>query len=144
MFNPWALLTLIIAFVLNGFYWNAHGSNAEHARMVANLESERAQALQKARDIETQWQEEVNEVTTKQAEKLAEVQHHLDVAIISLRDRPKRSATLPDTPRVECAGASGRELSREDAEFLAREAARADTLRVGLEACYAAYDGTMK
>lgn len=144
MFNPWALLTLIIAFVLNGFYWNAHGSNAEHARMVAKLESERAQALQKARDTETQWQEEVNEVTTKQAEKLAEVQHHLDVAIISLRDRPKRSATLPDTPRVECAGASGRELSREDAEFLAREAARADTLRAGLEACYSAYDGTMK
>lgn len=144
MFNPWALLTLIIAFVLNGFYWNAHGSNAEHTRMVAKLESERAQALQKARDIETQWQEEVNEVTTKQAEKLAEVQHHLDVAIISLRDRPKRSATLPDTPRVECAGASGRELSREDAEFLVREAARADTLRAGLEACYAAYDGTMK
>lgn len=144
MFNPWALLTLIIAFVLNGFYWNAHGSNAEHARMVAKLESERAQALQKARDIETQWQEEVNEVTTKQAEKLAEVQHHLDVAIISLRDRPKRSITLPDTPRIECAGASGRELSREDAEFLVREAARADTLRAGLEACYAAYDGTMK
>lgn len=144
MFNPWALLTLIIAFVLNGFYWNAHGSNAEHARMVAKLESERAQALQKARDTETQWQEEVNEVTTKQAEKLAEVQHHLDVAIISLRDRPKRSATLPDTPRVECEGASGRELSREDAEFLARESARADTLRAGLEACYAAYDGTMK
>lgn len=144
MFNPWALLTLIIAFVLNGFYWDAHGSNAEHARMVAKLESERAQALQKARDIETQWQEEVNEVTTKQAEKLAEVQHHLDVAIISLRDRPKRSATLPDTPRVECAGASGRELSREDAEFLAREAARADTIRAGLEACYAAFDGTVK
>lgn len=144
MFNPWALLTLIIAFVLNGFYWNAHGSNAEHTRMVAKLESERAQALQKARDIETQWQEEVNEVTTKQAEKLAEVQHHLDVAIISLRDRPKRSATLPDTPRVECAGASGRELSREDAEFLARESARADTIRAGLEACYAAYDGTVK
>ena len=144
MFNPWALLTLIIAFVLNGFYWNAYGSNAEHTRMVAKLESERAQALQKARDKETKWQEEVNEVTTKQAEKLAEVQHHLDVAIISLRDRPKRSATLPDTPRVECSGATGRELSREDAEFLARESARADTLRAGLEACYAAYDGTMK
>lgn len=144
MFNPWALLVLLGAFVLNGFYWHARGSNAEHTRMVAKLESERAQALQKARDIETQWQEEVNEVTTKQAEKLAEVQHHLDVAIISLRDRPKRSATLPDTPRVECSGATGRELSREDAEFLARESARADTIRAGLEACYAAYDGTVK
>jgi len=144
MFNPWVLLVLLGAFVLNGFYWNAHGSNAEHARMVAKLESERAQALKKARDIEIQWQERVNEVTKKQAEKLAEVQHHLDVAIISLRDRPKRPATLPDTPRVECAGASGRELSREDAEFLAREAARADTIRAGLEACYTAFDGTVK
>lgn len=144
MFNPWALLTLIIAFVLNGFYWNAHGSNAEHARMVAKLESERAQALQKARDTEAKWQEIINEVTTKQAEKLAEVQHHLDVAIISLRDRPKRPATLPYTSRAECAGASGRELSREDAEFLAREAARADTIRAGLEACYAAFDGAVK
>jgi hypothetical protein len=144
MFNPWALLTLIIVFVLNGFYWNAHGSNSEHARMIAKLESERAQALQKDRDTETQWQENLNEVTTKQAEKLAEVQHHLDVAIISLRDRPKRPATLPDTPRVECEGTSGRELSREDAEFLAREAARADTIRAGLEACYAAFGGTVK
>ena len=144
MFNPWALLTLIIAFVLNGFYWNAHGSNAEHARMVAKLESERAQALQKARDTEAKWQEIINEVTTKQAEKLAEVQHHLDVAIISLRDRPKRSITLPDTSRVECEGASGRELSREDAEFLAREAARADEQRAGLDACYRHVDTALK
>jgi hypothetical protein len=50
---------------------------------------------------------------------------------------------LPDTPGVECEGASGRELSREDAEFLAREAARADAIRAGLEACYAAIDGTI-
>ena len=144
MFNPWALLVLLGAFVLNGFYWHAYGSNAEHARMVAKLESERAQALQKARDIETQWQEEVNEVTTKQAEKLAEVQHHLDVAIISLRDRPERSATLPDTPRVECAGANGAELARSHAEFLERYAAAAAIQDAGLEACYAAYDGSMK
>ena len=144
MFNPWALLVLLGAFVLNGFYWHAHGSNAEHARLMAQFDHERVDMVQKARDTEKKWQEEVNEVTTKQAEKLAEVQHHLDVAIISLRDRPKRSITLPDTPRIECAGASGRELSREDAEFLAREAARADTIRAGLEACYAAFDGTVK
>lgn len=144
MFNPWALLTLIIAFVLNGFYWDAHGSNAEHARMVAKLESERAQALQKARDTETQWQEEVNEVTTKQAEKLAEVQHHLDVAIISLRDRPKRSATLPDTPRVECAGANGAELARSHAEFLERYAAAAAIQDAALVACYGVLDATTK
>ena len=144
MFNPWALLVLLGAFVLNGFYWHAHGSNAEHARLKAQFKHERMDMVQKARDTEKKWQEIINEVTTKQAEKLAEVQHHLDVAIISLRDRPERPARLPATARVECEGASGRELSSEDAEFLAREAARADTIRAGLEACYAAYDGTVK
>ena len=144
MFNPWALLVLLGAFVLNGFYWHAHGSNAEHARLMAQFEHERADALQKARNTDTKWQRIVNETTTKQAEQLSEVQHHLDVAIVSLRDRHKRPTTLPDTPGTECAGATGRELSREDATFLAREAARADAIRAGLEACYAAYDGTMK
>lgn len=144
MFNPWALLTLIIAFVLNGFYWNAHGSNAEHTRMVAKLESERAQALQKARDIETQWQEEVNEVTTKQAEKLAEVQHHLDVAIISLRDRPERPEHLPATARVDCKDANGAELARSHAEFLERYAAAAAIQDAALVACYGVLDATTK
>ena len=144
MFNPWALLVLLGAFVLNGFYWHAYGSNAEHARMVAKLESERAQALQKARDTETQWQEEVNEITTKQAEKLAEVQHHLDVAIVSLRDRPERPARLPATASVDCKDANGAELARSHAEFLERYAAAAAIQDAGLEACYAAYDGSMK
>lgn len=99
----------------------------------------------KKREIrKKKWQGAINEITTNQAGKLAEVQRHLDVAIVSLRDRPERPTRLPDTPRIECSGASGRELSREDAEFLARESARADTLRAGLEACYAAYDGAMK
>lgn len=144
MFNPWALLVLLGAFVLNGFYWHAHGSNSERVRLMAQFEHERVDMLQKARDTEKKWQGAINEITTNQAGKLAEVQRHLDVAIVSLRDRPKRPTRLPDTPRIECSGASGRELSREDAEFLVREAARADTLRVGLEACYSAYDGTMK
>lgn len=144
MFNPWALLVLLGAFVLNGFYWHAHGSNSERVRLMAQFEHERVDMLQKARDTEKKWQGAINEITTNQAGKLAEVQRHLDVAIVSLRDRPKRPTRLPDTPRIECSGASGRELSREDAEFLARESARADTLRAGLEACYAAYDGTMK
>ena len=144
MFNPWALLVLLGAFVLNGFYWHAHGSNSERVRLMAQFEHERVDMLQKARDTEKKWQGAINEITTNQAGKLAEVQRHLDVAIVSLRDRPKRPTRLPDTPRIECSGASGRELSREDAEFLARESARADTLRAGLEACYAAYDGAMK
>ena len=62
MFNPWALLVLLGAFVLNGFYWHAHGSNAEHARLMAQFEHERVDMLQKARNIDMKWQGVVNEI----------------------------------------------------------------------------------
>lgn len=144
MFNPWALLVLLGAFVLNGFYWHAHGSNAEHARLMAQFDHERVDMLQKARDTEKKWQGAINEITTNQAGKLAEVQRHLDVAIVSLRDRPERPARLPATARVDCKDANGAELARSHAEFLERYAAAAAIQDAGLEACYAAYDGTMK
>ena len=144
MFNPWALLVLLGAFALNGFYWHAHGSNAERVRLMAQFEHERVDMVQKARDTETKWRRIVDETTATQAGKLAEVQHHLDVAIVSLRDRPERPEHLPATARVDCKDANGAELARSHAEFLERYAAAAAIQDAGLEACYAAYDGTMK
>ena len=144
MFNPWALLVLLGAFVLNGFYWHAHGSNSERVRLMAQFEHERVDMVQKARDTETKWRRIVDETTATQAGKLAEVQRHLDVAIVSLRDRPERPEHLPATARVDCKDANGAELARSHAEFLERYAAAAAIQDAGLEACYAAYDGTMK
>lgn len=51
----------------------------------------------------------------------------------------QRSARMPDPP-ADCKGVTGAELSREDAEFLAGEAARADRLRSALNACYIQYE----
>lgn len=62
----------------------------------------------------------------------------LDDAVRRLRDT--RRERLPEAARTACAGTTGSELSREDGEFLIREAARAETLRKALEACYAADD----
>ena len=140
MFNPWVLLVLLSAFVANGFYWNAHGSNAENKRLTLKYSQEKVAALHSAREKEQLMEVKVNEALARQTEELADVQRHLDATIISLRNRTPRSATLPDNPIAACSGVTGRELSSEDAEFLAREAARADTIRAGLNTCYAAYD----
>lgn len=142
MFNPWALLLLLLAFVGNGFYWNARGSNVEHARMMAKLKSQQVEALQNARDINAQWQAKVDTETKLQKAKLDDVQRHLDTVIVSLRNRPSRSDSLPATPRAACQDANGAELAREHGEFLAGYAAIAARQDAALSACYAALDGT--
>lgn len=135
--NPYLILAVVVAFVLNGFYWHAHGSNAADARWSAKITAERLAATEAARAKETMWQGVVNETAKNYQAKVAGVRRNLDVALDSLRDRPERPGNLPDHPRADCAGASGAELSGADAEFLAREAARADEQRAGLDACYA-------
>jgi len=58
-----------------------------------------------------------------------------------LRNRPDR---LPEAARPAAKGATGAELSRPDAEFLARESARADRLRAALQECYAWIESVTK
>jgi hypothetical protein len=138
--SPLLMLAVVIAFVLNGFYWHANGSNAADTRWTARIQKERADSLQAARLKEKQLQEAYDAAAKKQAARLAGVQRTLDTALDSLRDRPERPAGVSEAARSDCAGGTGAELSRADAEFLAREAARADGLRAGLEACYFAVD----
>ena len=56
-------------------------------------------------------------------------------AISQLRQRPNRAQTAANGQ-----GGTGATLSAEDAEFLTREAARADIIRTSLSACYKQYD----
>jgi len=54
-----------------------------------------------------------------------------------LRNRPERR---PEAATAACEGATGRQLSRPDSEFLYGLAARADRLRAALKECYAWVD----
>jgi hypothetical protein len=51
-----------------------------------------------------------------------------------------RSRTSSPTKTVTGQDCNGQTLSAPDAEFLIREAARADEIRIGLQACYQQYD----
>lgn len=138
--SPMLMLAVVIAFVVNGFYWHASGVNAEATRWTARIEKERAESLNKARAKEKEMQDVFNAAQKKQAARLADTRRTLDAALDSLRDRPERPAGVREAARSGCAGANGAELSGPDAEFLVREAARADDLRAGLDACYSAVD----
>jgi len=62
----------------------------------------------------------------------------------SLRDRQSRPAAVagavPSTAGVGQSACTGKELYREDGEFLVRLAREADELRIALKQCYAQYE----
>lgn len=74
-------------------------------------------------------------VTDAKDRALRRVRADLDSALDELRQRPDRPVPGDAAAAGPCAGATGAELFRADAEFLAREAARADDLRAELGAC---------
>ena len=92
-----------------------------------------AEANKKYQDLHNSQQEKVDEIIQNYTDRLAGVNSQLDDALKRLRNRPDR---LPETSQANCTGATGAQLSAPDAEFLTREAARADRIREALTACY--------
>lgn len=113
------------------------GVYAGHSYTKAKYEKDIAVANKKALDEKTKLQDKIDEITQKSHDDLAAVISERDAAIIRLRNRPAR---INQTAEANCKGTSGASLSREDAEFLTREAARADRLRGALMACYSYAD----
>ena len=140
--NPYIILATVLAFVLNGFYWNAKGNNSADARWTAKITAERLQATEAARAKETMWQGAVNETARNYEVKMAGVRRNLDTALDGLRDRPERPVDLPATARTDHKDCNGAELARRHAEFLERYAAAAAGQDEALIACYKNVDGT--
>lgn len=138
--NPWLLLIATAAALLAFVAGDGHGRHETNIEWTARIEKERADAAQAARAEERRQQEEVNHAIQKQSTELARVNQRLRHDLDGLRDRPERPAAALEAPRASCQGGTGAELSRPDAGFLVGEAARADELRAGLEACYAVLD----
>ena len=105
--------------------YGVHWSNQRH-------EVERLQAVEQARQVEANWQTNVEALQEIHREEVTRLSADLERARHELRNRPDR---MPEASRQACAGATGAELSRPDAEFLVGEASRADQLRADLEVC---------
>ena len=105
--SPMLILAVVIAFVVNGFYWNAHGSNAADTRWTAKIEKERADAATAARATEQRWQGVVNETSKHYLTRIAQQRRTLDTALDSLRDRPERPAADAQPAKTDCPCGTG-------------------------------------
>ena len=116
----------------NGWRWEAKYVSLQKqyadAVIEANREARRQEQLLQAKAD--------TELVNKNAE-IQTIRTELDRALNELRKRPSRVPVPNATGAAK--GATGAELSREDAGFLAREAARADALRAELNYCYRMY-----
>jgi Tfp pilus assembly protein PilO len=93
-----------------------------------------AQAQETAK-IEAQYQTQAAQIEKEKNDKIASINAQLADALVQLHNRPSRP---PKADTTACG--TGSALYADDAEFLIREAARADQIRAGLDACYKQYD----
>jgi hypothetical protein len=96
---------------------------------------QQSKAEKTIRDKEHQYQADADQIRKDKDAQIKVINNQLVDAVSELRKRPSRTAETSNGK--SCNGAS---LFAEDAEFLVREAARADEIRVSLAACYKQYE----
>jgi 2-oxo-4-hydroxy-4-carboxy--5-ureidoimidazoline (OHCU) decarboxylase len=107
------------------------GYSFEHSRFVAF----KATIAAETATLEKEHQAATDKIRTQKDAQINSINAQLVDAISELRKRPSRTQ---ESSNGSCG--TGTTLSAEDAEFLIREAARADKIRAGLDACYKQYD----
>ena len=143
LLNPkvWAAIALAAALAFSHFFVYRSGK-AEVRKDFDAYRLAQTQALQKAEALhrakEQEWQDSANQTTKAKDEAIQNIHARLDDALGKLRERPARPANGPvPAPPGNCPSTTGAQLLRDDAEFLVRLAARADTIAAERDACYA-------
>lgn len=129
-----ALVLFAAGWIVNGYRWNS-----KMQTYVAAQEAAARQAQEHARATEQTIRDVIDQERNKKDAEINIIRGQLDHALSELRSRAARPAALPAaTGNIQTA--TGAQLFREDAEFLVREAARADEVVAELLACYTSYE----
>lgn len=102
---------------------------------ASRFERYKADQVTQVLKIEHDQQAAADQIRKQKDAQIEAINNQLANAISELRKRPSRS----DKANTGSCG-TGATLYADDAEFLVREAARADKIRAGLQACYKQYD----
>ena len=100
----------------------------------------KAEEIANAREKEHQIQDATDQIRKDKDAQINSINNQLANALIELRSRPSRTSQVSSNGQ----NGTGSTLFAEDAEFLIREATRADQIRTSLDACYKQYDEITK
>ena len=150
--NPWVLLgvVLVIGAAAGGGYYKGNSAGKAEVQQLWDKEkadqyAEYAKGQEAARQKEQQLQTQADRLRRDKDAEIRNINARATALANSLRDRNSRASETNSSASVAGTGqagtrCTGAELSREDAEFLAGEAARADSLRTALRQCVAQYE----
>ena len=121
-----------LGIIVIALFFSAYlGYSFEHSRFLAF----KTAIAEETRQKEIEHQTAADKIEKDKNAQIKAINSQLVDAISELRKRPNR----PENASIGQSG-TGSTLYAEDAEFLIREASRADTIRTGLDACYKQYD----
>jgi len=96
---------------------------------------QQSKAEKTIRDKEHQYQSDADQIRKDKDVQIKVINTQLIDAVSQLRSRSSNA-----TKTINGQDCNGATLSAPDAEFLVREAARADEIRIGLQTCYKQYE----
>ena len=134
--NPYVLIGAVVALAISF----GSGFGLGHKLERAKFDAYKLEQSEITRQKEAENQVATDQIRKTKDAKIADINNKLVDAISELYKRPTRPAEITSNGQ-SCSGAS---LYAEDGSFLIREAARADTIRTALQACYEQYDSIAK
>lgn len=108
------------------------------AGFVSGCQHQQSSQEKAIRAKEHQYQADADKIRTEKDAQIKAINNQLVDAVSELRKRTSRSSEASDGSIAK--GCDGSKLYAEDAEFLIREASRADEIRVSLLSCYKQYE----
>ena len=131
------VLVLSMGFV-GGWVINGWRLEARIASLKASYAEDIATHIEEARKADKARLEASERIRREKDAKIKDLNSRLSSAIGELQQRQARKDNGPNDSTA-CSGATGANLSKEDAEFLIRESARADAVVENLNYCIAQY-----
>ena len=129
-------IALALSVACSAWLWyRMDAAQDELAEVRAGLVTAALTYSENARQAEANETQRRQEIADAKDQTLRRVRAGLLADLDELRNRPDRVPGTDSAPRAACTGATGAELYRADAEFLSREAARAEELRSEFDAC---------
>jgi len=149
--NPWMILGAVLAIgaAAGGGYYKGNAAGKAEIQQAWDNEktaqyAQYAKALEEAVEKQQQLQMGADKLRQEKDREIRDIAARNTALSNSLRDRQSRPATpagaVPSTPSVGPSACTGKDLYREDGEFLVRLAREADELRVALKQCYQQYE----
>lgn len=147
--NPWLILAFVLAVgaAAGGGYYK--GNSAGKSEVQQQWDKEKAEQYaayakgqEEARQREQALQADADKLRREKDAEVRNINARAAALANSLRERQARPAdadSVSSAPGVGSGACTGKNLYREDGEFLVRIAREADELRAALQQCYKQY-----